>query len=87
MTRTELVQFGGFRPAAGRETREALLARYVDEDILETHPLATPTAGHIRHDRGATFEAAVYRKRYGLRGLGRIRSAGMGARGYSRGGG
>ena len=39
----------------GRETRESLLARYVDHDILiiGTH-FATPTAGHIKHrDEGS----------------------------------
>ena len=37
-------------PDQGRKTRESLLARYVDQDILiiGTH-FATPTAGHIKH--------------------------------------
>ncbi len=62
MTRTDWCSSADFDQQQGRETREALLARYVDEDILVigTH-FATPTAGHIRHrpEGGYWFEAAV----------------------------
>ena len=62
MTRTDWCSSADFDQQQGRETREALLARYVDEDMLVigTH-FATPTAGHIRpRPEGAYwFEAAV----------------------------
>ncbi len=62
MTRTDWCSSADFDQAQGRRTREDLLARYVDNDILVigTH-FATPTAGHIRHRRegGYWFEAAV----------------------------
>ena len=62
MTRTDWCSSADFDRRQGRETREALLARYVDEDILVigTH-FATPTAGHIRHraEGGYWLEAAV----------------------------
>ena len=62
MTRTDWCSSADFDRRQGRDTREALLARYVDEDILVigTH-FATPTAGHIRHraEGGYWLEAAV----------------------------
>ena len=62
MTRTDWCSSADFDRQQGRKTREALLARYVDDDILVigTH-FATPTAGHIRHrPEGAYwFEAAI----------------------------
>ena len=50
MTRTDWCSSADFDKRQGRQTREALLAKYADEDILVigTH-FATPTAGHIRH--------------------------------------
>ena len=62
MTRTDWCSSADYDQEEGQRTREALLARYADQDILVigTH-FATPTAGHIRHrSEGAYwFEAAV----------------------------
>jgi glyoxylase-like metal-dependent hydrolase (beta-lactamase superfamily II) len=54
MTRTDWCSSADYDQAMGRATREGLLERYVDQDILiiGTH-FATPTAGHIKHlERG-----------------------------------
>ena len=50
MTRTDWCSSADYDQSQGRATREALLAKYVDADVLVigTH-FATPTAGHIRH--------------------------------------
>lgn len=49
MTRTEWCSSADFDQTLGRETRESLLEKYVDSDVLiiGTH-FATPTAGHIK---------------------------------------
>ncbi|MEM9622472.1 MAG: MBL fold metallo-hydrolase [Pseudomonadota bacterium] len=55
MTRTDWCSSADYDQAQGRSTRENLLARYVDQNILiiGTH-FATPTAGHVKahHDGG-----------------------------------
>jgi len=50
MTRPDWCSSADVDQAQGLNTREALLQRYVDDDILiiGTH-FATPTAGHIKH--------------------------------------
>lgn len=50
MTRTDWCSSADFDQAAGQATRESLLAKYVDTDVLfiGTH-FATPTAGHVKH--------------------------------------
>jgi len=50
MTRTDWCSSADYDQTQGRSTREGLLERYVDDDILiiGTH-FATPTAGHIKH--------------------------------------
>jgi glyoxylase-like metal-dependent hydrolase (beta-lactamase superfamily II) len=50
MTKTHWCSSADFDQDQGQKTREALLERYVDEDILiiGTH-FATPTAGHVKH--------------------------------------
>ena len=56
MTRTDWCSSADFDQAVGRQTREGLLERYVDQDILiiGTH-FATPTAGHIKHLKGGGY--------------------------------
>ncbi len=56
MTRTDWCSSADFDQAAGRETRESVLARYVDTDVLiiGTH-FATPTAGHVKHREDGGF--------------------------------
>jgi len=54
MTRTDWCSSADYDQEQGQVTRESLLERYVDQDILiiGTH-FATPTAGHIKHlDQG-----------------------------------
>ncbi len=50
MTRTDWCSSADFDQAQGQDTRESLLQRYVDQDILiiGTH-FATPTAGRVKH--------------------------------------
>ena len=50
MTRTDWCSSADYDSAQGRATREAVLEKYVDTDVLVigTH-FATPTAGHIKH--------------------------------------
>jgi len=50
MTHMEWCSSADFDQAAGQSTRETLLAKYVDTDVLfiGTH-FATPTAGHVKH--------------------------------------
>lgn len=50
MTRTDWCSSADFDQSQGQDTREGLLSRYVDQDILiiGTH-FATPTAGHVKH--------------------------------------
>jgi len=56
MTRTDWCSSADFDQAEGRATREDLLKRYVDHNILiiGTH-FATPTAGHIKHLEGGGY--------------------------------
>lgn len=56
MTRTDWCSSADFDQAQGQETREGLLHKYVDQDILiiGTH-FATPTAGHLKHRDGGGF--------------------------------
>lgn len=56
MTRTDWCSSADFDQAQGQVTREGLLERYVDQDILVigTH-FATPTAGHIKHREGGGY--------------------------------
>ncbi|MDA1074597.1 MAG: MBL fold metallo-hydrolase [Proteobacteria bacterium] len=56
MTRTDWCSSADFDQTVGRQTREGLLERYVDQDILiiGTH-FATPTAGHIKHLKGGGY--------------------------------
>ena len=62
ITRTDWCSSADYDQQQGRQTREALLDKYVDSNVLVigTH-FATPTAGHIRHRREGAywFEAAV----------------------------
>ena len=85
MSRPDWCSSADVDQAQGRQTRESLLARYVDDEILiiGTH-FATPTAGHIKHlDGGGYFEgfwltnspSRHVGNRY-LRGLIEVRSAG-----------
>jgi glyoxylase-like metal-dependent hydrolase (beta-lactamase superfamily II) len=50
MTKTNWCSSADFDQLQGQRTRESLLERYVDEDILiiGTH-FATPSAGYVRH--------------------------------------
>lgn len=50
MTRMDWCSSADYDQAAGQATRESLLAKYVDTDVLfiGTH-FATPTAGHVKH--------------------------------------
>ncbi len=56
MTRTDWCSSADYDQDEGRKTRESLLAKYVDTDVLVigTH-FATPTAGHIRHRRQGAY--------------------------------
>ena len=56
MTRTDWCSSADFDQSQGQVTREGLLERYVDQDILiiGTH-FATPTAGHIKHLEGGGY--------------------------------
>ncbi|MEZ5559811.1 MAG: MBL fold metallo-hydrolase [Pseudomonadales bacterium] len=56
MARTDWCSSADFDRAAGEATREQLLARYSDGDVLliGTH-FATPTAGHVRRARGGGY--------------------------------
>ena len=49
MTRTDWCSSADFDQSQGQATREGLLAKYVDQDVLiiGTH-FATPTAGHVK---------------------------------------
>lgn len=50
MTHMDWCSSADFDQAAGQSTRETLLAKYVDTDVLfiGTH-FATPTAGQVKH--------------------------------------
>ena len=50
MTRTDWCSSADYDQDMGQHTREGLLEKYVDQDILiiGTH-FATPTAGHVKH--------------------------------------
>ena len=50
MTRTAWCSSADYDQAQGKDTREGLLEKYVDQDVLiiGTH-FATPTAGHVKH--------------------------------------
>ena len=55
MTRTDWCSSADTDPAQGRAIREAMLAEYLDTDVLliGTH-FASPTAGYVRsHSTGA----------------------------------
>ncbi len=56
MTRTDWCSSADYDQGQGRTTREDLLERYVDTDVLiiGTH-FATPTAGHVKHHDGGGF--------------------------------
>lgn len=56
MSRTDWCSSADYDQAQGRETRESLLARYVDSDVLVigTH-FATPTAGHVKNLAGGGY--------------------------------
>ena len=56
MTRMDWCSSADADQAAGQSTRETLLAKYVDTDVLfiGTH-FATPTAGHVRHFDGGGY--------------------------------
>ncbi len=56
MTRTDWCSSADFDQSQGQMTREGLLERYVDQDILiiGTH-FATPTAGHVKHRQGGGY--------------------------------
>ena len=56
LTRTDWCSSADYDQAAGRATRESLLADYVDSDVLfiGTH-FATPTAGHVKHLEGGGY--------------------------------
>ncbi len=56
MTRLDWCSSADFDQAAGQATREQLLAKYVDSDVLfiGTH-FATPTAGHVKHHEGGGY--------------------------------
>lgn len=60
MTRTDWCSTADADQAAGQATREALLEKYVDSDVLVigTH-FATPTAGHIKHNDGGGYRLEV----------------------------
>ena len=56
MTRLDWCSSADFDQPAGQSTRETLLAKYVDSDVLfiGTH-FATPTAGHVKHLDGGGY--------------------------------
>ncbi len=56
MTRLDWCSSADSDQGAGQSTREALLAKYVDSDVLfiGTH-FATPTAGHVKHLEGGGY--------------------------------
>lgn len=57
MTRTDWCSSADYDQAQGRETRESLVERYADSEVLVigTH-FATPTAGHVRRrDEGGYY--------------------------------
>ena len=60
MTRTDWCSSADSDQAQGRETREALLERLVDTDVLVigTH-FATPTAGHVKRREGGGYRLEV----------------------------
>ena len=61
MTRTDWCSSADYDQVQGRETRESLLERVVDSDVLVigTH-FATPTAGHVeRRDEGGYWLRVV----------------------------
>jgi glyoxylase-like metal-dependent hydrolase (beta-lactamase superfamily II) len=60
MTCTDWCSSADFDQTQGQQTRESLLERYADGDVLVigTH-FATPTAGHIKHDGDRRYRLAV----------------------------
>ena len=56
MTRMDWCSSADYDQPAGQATRESLLAKYVDSDVLfiGTH-FATPTAGHVKHHDGGGY--------------------------------
>ncbi len=60
MARTDWCSSADFDSAAGRRTREDLLAKYVGSDVLVigTH-FATPTAGHVIADGAGSYRLRV----------------------------
>ena len=56
MTRVDWCSSADSDQSAGQATRETLLAKYVDSDVLfiGTH-FATPTAGHVKHLDGGGY--------------------------------
>jgi len=56
MTKTDWCSSADYDPQQGQSTREDLLEKYADEDILiiGTH-FATPTAGHIKRLEGGGY--------------------------------
>ena len=50
MARTDWCSSADYDRAQGRSTRESMLAKYADSDVLVigTH-FATPTAGYVKH--------------------------------------
>ena len=61
MTRTEWCSSADYDQRAARTTRESLLEKYAEQDVLiiGTH-FATPTAGHVKHrdDGGFWFDVS-----------------------------
>jgi len=60
MTRLDWCSSADADQAAGQATRESLLAKYVDTDVLfiGTH-FATPTAGFVKHNPTGGYQLAV----------------------------
>ncbi|MCR9261016.1 MAG: MBL fold metallo-hydrolase [Pseudomonadaceae bacterium] len=56
MSRTDWCSSADYDQKAGQQTREKLLEKYVDQDVLiiGTH-FATPTAGHVKHLQGGGY--------------------------------
>jgi hypothetical protein len=56
MSRPDWCSSADVDQAQGQQTRESLLERYVDDQILiiGTH-FATPTAGHVKHLEGGGY--------------------------------
>lgn len=56
MVRTDWCSSADYDQAEGRNTREALLQRHADSDmlIIGTH-FATPTAGHVKRLEGGGY--------------------------------